>query len=68
MATDQTSDKTSIINLLCDAIRGKKRISFNYHDKERIGEPQCCGITTAGKEAVRVHLIKGGDKPEQLLR
>ena len=39
---------------------------FYYHEKERIGEPQCCGISTAEKEVVRVHLLKGGSRPEQL--
>jgi hypothetical protein len=52
--------------LLCDAIRNKKRVSFIYHEKERIGEPQCCGISTADHEAVRMYLIKGGSRPEQL--
>lgn len=63
-----TFDKTSLANLLCNAIRDKQRVKFIYNKKERIGEPQCCGISTAGKEVVRIHLIKGGSRPEQLFQ
>lgn len=53
-------------DIICAAIREKKRIKFYYNDKLRIGEPQCCGVTTAGTDAVRVYLISGGSRPEQL--
>jgi len=59
-------EKSSHAKLLCDAVQNKQRVYFLYHDKERIGEPQCCGISTANNEAVRIHLIKGGSRPEQL--
>ena len=52
--------------MICEAIRSKRRMTFTYHEKERIAEPQCCGITTADKEAVRMHMVKGGSRPEQL--
>jgi hypothetical protein len=52
--------------LICEAIKNKQRISFKYHDKSRSGEPQCCGQTNTGKDAVRVYLLTGGSKPEQL--
>jgi hypothetical protein len=52
--------------LLCNAIKNKQRVKFNYSGKERIGEPQCCGVSKTGKEIVRIHLIKGGTRPEQL--
>ena len=58
--------KSSDAKILCDAIQNKQRVNFFYHEKERIGEPQCCGITKAGKEAVRLHMIKGGSQAEQL--
>ncbi len=54
------------VNILCHAIQNKQRVRFTYNEKERIGEPQCCGISTAEKEVVRMHLIKGGSRPEQL--
>jgi serine/threonine-protein kinase HipA len=52
--------------LLCNAIKKKQRVSFLYNEKERIGEPQCCGISAMGKDVVRMHLIRGGSRPEQL--
>jgi hypothetical protein len=51
---------------LCDAIKTKKRIQFIYHDKLRKGEPQCYGINKRGHEALRVHLLEGGTRPEQM--
>jgi hypothetical protein len=60
------SDSSSKKDILCFAINNKQRIRFKYNEKERIGEPQCCGTSTAGKEVVRVHLLKGGSRPEQL--
>ena len=62
----QTIEKSLYAQILCDAIANKQRIIFYYHEKERIGEPQCCGISTAEREVVRVHLLKGGSRPEQL--
>jgi hypothetical protein len=52
--------------LICEAIIHKNRIRFIYHEKDRIGEPQSCGISTAGKEVARVHMVIGGSRPEQL--
>ena len=53
-------------DLICSAIENKQRIEFDYNDKRRVGEPQCCGVSEAGNEVVRVHLIQGGSRPEQL--
>lgn len=58
--------KTLAAALFCDAIRNKRKVTFVYHDKEREGEPQCWGISQGDKEVVRVHLTKGGSRPEQL--
>jgi hypothetical protein len=52
---------------LCDAIKARKRIQFIYHDKVRKGEPQCYGINKRGHEALRVHQLEGGTRPEQTL-
>lgn len=51
---------------ICSAIDAKRRVKFVYNDKLRIGEPQCCGQTATGKDAVRMFLIAGGSRPEQL--
>jgi serine/threonine-protein kinase HipA len=53
-------------SVLCDAIKKRQRIKFIYKEKERVGEPQCYGISSAGQEVVRVHVLKGGSRPEQL--
>ncbi|WP_276368824.1 hypothetical protein [Chryseolinea sp. H1M3-3] len=51
---------------ICDAIRNKQQIAFLYHGKLRKGNPQCYGINKKGKEALRVHLVEGGSRPEQM--
>jgi O-acetyl-ADP-ribose deacetylase (regulator of RNase III) len=53
-------------SLICDAITKKRQIQFVYNEKLRVVQPQCCGISTAGKIVLRAHLIKGGNRPEQL--
>jgi hypothetical protein len=58
--------QTLLATLFCDAILNKRKVTFIYHEKERAGEPQSCGISSAGKEVVRVYLQKGGSKDEQL--
>jgi hypothetical protein len=40
---------------LVDAIETKRVLSFTYRGKKRIVEPQCYGIATSGKEALRGH-------------
>jgi len=57
---------SKVRDLICFAIRKKYRIQFEYHSKTRIAEPQCCGISSAGKEILRAYLLQGGTRPEQL--
>jgi predicted DNA-binding transcriptional regulator YafY len=38
---------------ICKAIQKKAVIEFNYEGELRIVEPQCYGISTAGKEVMR---------------
>jgi hypothetical protein len=38
---------------LVDAINDMRVISFMYHGKRRIVQPQCHGIATSGKESLR---------------
>jgi hypothetical protein len=52
--------------LIMSAIRNKRRIHFTYNHKPRVAEPQCYGISTAGKEVVRVFQLSGGTQPEPL--
>lgn len=42
--------------LVVQAIREKRRLSFDYNGTTRIAEPQCYGIGTKGTELLRAHL------------
>src|SRR5687767_2520760 len=53
--------------LICAAIRCRQRVSFTYHERARVAEPQCYGTSTAGKEALRVFLIEGISKQREPL-
>lgn len=68
---DNCEDKLFIDDMeprqdICDAIKNKHRIEFIYHNEVRVGNPQCYGINRTGKEAIRIHLVKGGSRPEQM--
>jgi len=52
--------------ILIDAIREKRRLSFDYNGKRRLVEPQCYGIGRRGTELLRVHQLQGGQEPEPL--
>jgi hypothetical protein len=44
---------------ICVAIHSMHRISFVYHGRRRIAEPQCYGISTRNHETLRAFLIQG---------
>jgi hypothetical protein len=52
--------------LIVNAIKNKQRLQFLYHDRLRITEPQCYGISTKGNEVLRVYQISGGSQREPL--
>ena len=52
--------------ILIDAIKDKRRLSFEYNDKLRLVEPQCYGIGTKGTQLLRVHQLEGGKEREPL--
>jgi hypothetical protein len=45
--------------IICDAIRARRRLRFVYDGYERIVEPHIYGINTANHEAVRGWLVAG---------
>ena len=45
--------------LLCEAIRNKNLITFNYDGGERTVEPHCYGVSKDGKELLRAYQIAG---------
>jgi hypothetical protein len=65
-ASNELNSVLSPKQLICNAIQDKQRVQFEYNGKNRVAEPQCCGLSTTGKEVARFHLIQGGSHPEQL--
>jgi hypothetical protein len=50
---------------ICEAIKKKATLQFGYHETRRIVEPQCHGISTAGKEVLRGLQISGHSRSGQ---
>lgn len=46
-------------NVIFNAIKNRNRLKIFYDGGERIIEPYCYGINTAGNESVRAYQIKG---------
>jgi hypothetical protein len=44
---------------ICNAIRGKNLIQFYYNGGNRVVEPHCHGVTTAGNEGLRAYQVRG---------
>ncbi len=44
---------------ICNAIRNRKLVEFYYNGGNRIVEPHCHGVTTAGNEALRAYQVDG---------
>ncbi len=44
---------------ICNAIRNRNLIEFNYDGEIRIVEPHCYGETTAGNEGLRAFQVDG---------
>ena len=44
---------------ICDAIRNMKLIEFYYNGGNRIIEPHCHGVTTAGNQGLRAYQVEG---------
>ena len=63
---DTITSESSYVGLIYQAIKDKQRLSFVYNEKERISEPQCCGKGNAGNDLVRMHMLRGGSRTEQL--
>lgn len=48
--------------VICNAIKSKQIIHFNYEDKTRIVEPYCFGESSKGNQVLRGFQIKGDSK------
>ena len=51
---------------IVEAIREHRRLSFTYHGRPRLAEPQCYGVGHRGTELLRAYLPAGGLHPEPL--
>jgi len=47
-------------NMISQAIKDRRILTFNYDGYPRTVEPHCHGITTAGNEALRCYQTAGG--------
>lgn len=45
--------------ILCDAIRQRCRVEFDYDGKRRVVEPYCHGTSTTGAEVLRAVQVGG---------
>ena len=50
---------------ICEAIKKKAVIEFNYKGSLRLVEPQCHGTSTAGNEVLRGFQTKNHSKPSE---
>lgn len=46
--------------LICQAIREKRVLSFSYDGYPRVVEPHCHGVSTAGNSVLRCYQTSGG--------
>jgi hypothetical protein len=48
---------------VCQAIRERRLLEFDYDGKRRVTEPYCHGTSTTGKESVRALQVGGNTRP-----
>lgn len=53
--------------VLVEAILRMRRVSFVYHGKPRLAEPQCYGLGHNDNELLRVYLVEGGGAQKEPL-
>lgn len=51
---------------ICEAIRDRKLIQFQYEGLSRVVEPYCYGIATTGNELVRAYQVEGSSSTGKL--
>lgn len=62
----QAQAVTDAHDLILEAIRLRRRLSFVYNGRLRLVEPQCYGIGTKGTRLLRAHQLQGGAQREPL--
>jgi len=53
---------TSVLALLCEAIRTRKLLAFTYEGHPRVVAPYCHGFTRAGSEVLRAVQLRGSSR------
>ncbi|HEY6640850.1 hypothetical protein [Povalibacter sp.] len=48
--------------LICDAIRNRNLLQFEYHGLRRIVAPYCHGVSARGSEVLRAVQVRGSSK------
>lgn len=54
--------KRQMNSKICQAIRDRKILKFEYKGLKRVVEPHCHGTSTKGKETLRAYQIKGNSR------
>lgn len=49
-------------HVICEAIRDRKLLQFDYHGLQRVVAPYCHGISARGAEALRAVQVRGSSK------
>lgn len=49
-----------MIEIICQAIREKRLLSFSYKGHNRVVEPHAHGVSTANNECLRCYQVSGG--------
>jgi hypothetical protein len=49
-------------DIICEAIRRRMLLQFQYHGRSRVVEPYCHGVSTRGVEVLRAIQIRGSSR------
>ena len=47
------------MSIICEAIRKRRLLEFEYHGKRRVVAPYCHGVSTRGTEVLRAIQVSG---------
>ena len=54
------------MSVICEAIRKRRLLEFEYHGKLRVVAPYCHGVSTRGTEVLRAIQVSGGSSSGSL--
>jgi hypothetical protein len=50
--------------IICEAIRTRRVLEFDYNGKHRVVHPYCHGLTRKGQESLRAVQVDGTSRPD----